>query len=53
MSANKEQLDRADHGRSAKWRKKAKQQMNRLERRAARKQPEDAPKTRRYWGYET
>ena len=53
MSASREQLDRADFGRSAKCRRLSKRQMNRLERRAAKNRPEDAPKVHKYWGYET
>ena len=53
MAANREQLDRADHGRSALWRKQAKRQMNKLHRRLAKRDCEDAPRIRKYRGYET
>lgn len=53
MAYSKEQLDKAANGRGSKSRRWAKQQLNRAERRLAKRSPQSAPKRHEYRGYET
>lgn len=53
MAYAKEQLDKAAHGRGGKSRRRAKQQLNRAERRLAKRNPQSAPKRHEYRDYET
>jgi hypothetical protein len=53
MAHRNEQLDGAANGRGRKSRHQAKSQLNRYERRQAKRNPQNAPKRREYRGYET
>jgi hypothetical protein len=53
MAFAKEQLDRSDNGRGRGRRKWSKRQMNRSERRQAKKNPQASVGRRTYKGYET